>query len=315
MTEFPGLRIFSGYHADMHSSISKAVIPAAGLGTRFLPATKAIPKEMLPVVDRPAIQYVVEEAVGAGLEDILMITGRQKATLENHFDRVAELESHLAERGEKAKLDKVSESTSLADVHYVRQGNPRGLGHAVLRARRHVGNEPFAVLLGDDIVQGGQELLRRMIAVHEQTGASVVALQEVSASEVSSYGVIGHDGAPEGDVVRVTKLVEKPSPEEAPSNLAIIGRYLLRPEVFEVLAETEPGRGGEIQLTDALQRLAQDPERYGGVVGVVFGGRRFDTGNHLSYIKAIIELACERDDLGRELRPWLREFSASLGEG
>ncbi|MDO5052357.1 MAG: UTP--glucose-1-phosphate uridylyltransferase GalU [Pseudoclavibacter sp.] len=298
----------------MHASISKAVIPAAGLGTRFLPATKAIPKEMLPVVDRPAIQYVVEEAVGAGLEDVLMITGRQKVTLENHFDRVAELESHLAERGEKAKLDKVSESTRLADVHYVRQGNPRGLGHAVLRARRHVGREAFAVLLGDDIVQGGQELLRRMIEVHRRTGASVVALQEVEPAEVSAYGVVGFQEPPQDDTVTVTRLVEKPSAQEAPSNLAIIGRYLLRPEVFDVLAETEPGRGGEIQLTDALQRLAEDPERYGGVVGVVFRGRRFDTGNHLSYIKAIIELACQREELGRELRPWLREFSASLGE-
>lgn len=299
----------------MHHSLTKAVIPAAGLGTRFLPATKAIPKEMLPVVDRPAIQYVVEEAVSAGLNDVLMITGRNKAPLENHFDRVAELETMLSERGADDKLRLVRESSELADVHYLRQGDPLGLGHAVLRAKMHVSNEPFAVLLGDDIIDDGGSLLERMIEVHQQTGASVVGLMEVEESQVSSYGVVAP--APcsvEGDdLVQVTSLVEKPSPQEAPSRLAIIGRYLLRPEVFDVLEHTQPGRGGEIQLTDALQEMAQHPEQSGGIIGVVHHGRRYDTGDKLEYLKAVVELACRNEQIGPALRSWLAEFVTAQG--
>lgn len=299
----------------MPHSLTKAVIPAAGLGTRFLPATKAIPKEMLPVVDRPAIQYVVEEAVSAGMNDVLMITGRNKAPLENHFDRVAELESLLFERGAVGNLERVRASTEMADVHYVRQGDPLGLGHAVLRARMHVGDEPFAVLLGDDLINDGGDLLRRMTDVHRKTGASVIALMEVDEALVSSYGVVAHEPGDDDDLVRVTRLVEKPSPAEAPSRLAIIGRYLLRPEVFGILEHTQPGRGGEIQLTDALQVLAKNTDRTGGVIGVVHRGTRYDTGNKLEYLKAVVELACRHDEVGPELREWLVKFVADRTNG
>jgi len=292
--------------------ITKAVIPAAGLGTRFLPATKAMPKEMLPVVDKPAIQYVVEEAVAAGLNDILMVTGRNKYALENHFDRVAELESALEAKGDLAKLQRVHESTGLADIHYFRQGDPKGLGHAVLQAKMHVGREPFAVLLGDDLIDARDPLLARMIAVQQARRTSVVALMEVEPSQIHLYGAAAIERTDEDDVVRVTGMVEKPTAEAAPSNYAIIGRYVLRPEVFDVLETTAPGKGGEIQLTDALQRLAVAPDWTGGVYGVVFSGRRYDTGDKIDYIKAIIQLASEREDLGPELRPWLTEFVATL---
>jgi UTP--glucose-1-phosphate uridylyltransferase len=295
----------------MPSHITKAVIPAAGLGTRFLPATKAMPKEMLPVVDKPAIQYVVEESVAAGLTDVLMITGRNKNALENHFDRVAELEATLVAKGDLAKLERVNESTDLADIHYVRQGDPKGLGHAVLRARMHVGHEPFAVLLGDDLIDARDPLLQRMIEEQGKRNASIVALLEVEPSQIHLYGAAAVEPTEDDDVVRVTGLVEKPSAETAPSNYAIIGRYVLRPEVFDVLETTEPGKGGEIQLTDALQHLAATGEA-GGVYGVVFRGRRYDTGDKIDYIKAIVQLASERDDLGSDLRPWLRDFVATL---
>jgi len=293
--------------------ISKAVIPAAGLGTRFLPATKAMPKEMLPVVDKPAIQYVVEEAVAAGLTDVLMITGRNKNALENHFDRMTELEATLEQKGDTERLEKVEYSNDLADMHYVRQGDPRGLGHAVLRARMHVGNEPFAVLLGDDLIDERDVLLSRMLDEHTKRGASVIALLEVDPASAHLYGIATVEETDDPDVVRITGLVEKPAPGTAPSNLAIIGRYVLQPEVFDVLARTEPGKGNEIQLTDALQELARE-NIAGGVLGVVFRGRRYDTGDRVDYIKAIVQLAVERDDLGPELRPWLREFAASIGE-
>jgi UTP--glucose-1-phosphate uridylyltransferase len=291
--------------------LTKAVIPAAGLGTRFLPATKAMPKEMLPVVDKPAIQYVVEEAVAAGLTDVLMITGRNKTALENHFDRVGELEATLTRKGDTEKLAKVEYSTDLADMHYVRQGDPLGLGHAVLRAKMHVGREPFAVLLGDDIIDPRDPLLSRMIDVHETNDTTVVALLEVDPSQTHLYGIATVEKTDESDVVRITGLVEKPAPGTAPSNYAIIGRYVLKPEIFDVLETTKPGKGNEIQLTDALLELAGDPE-HGGVYGVVFDGRRYDTGDRLDYIKAIVQLAVEREDLGPDLRPWLREFAAGL---
>lgn len=291
-------------------SVTKAVIPAAGLGTRFLPATKATPKEMLPVVDRPAIQYVVEEAIRAGLNDVLMITGRNKRALEDHFDRVPVLESQLAEQGKDALLKAVEATNELGELHYVRQGDPKGLGHAVLRGKVHVGDEPFAVLLGDDLIDEKEDLLSRMVEVQQATGGSVIALMEVPRESISAYGaaaieaVEGQDG-----YVKVTGLVEKPTPEEAPSNFAVIGRYVLSSKVFEVLENTAPGRGNEIQLTDALQTLAVGTGEGEGVYGVVFKGRRFDTGDKLSYLKANVILASEREDLGPELREWLKEFA------
>ncbi|MGV8885340.1 MAG: UTP--glucose-1-phosphate uridylyltransferase GalU [Microbacteriaceae bacterium] len=295
----------------MAFEITKAVIPAAGLGTRFLPATKAMPKEMLPVVDKPAIQYVVEEAAAAGLTDVLLITGRNKNALENHFDRMTELEATLEEKGDTDRLKKVEYSNDLADVHYVRQGDPRGLGHAVLRARMHVGNQPFAVLLGDDLIDARDVLLSRMIEVAGEKNATVVALLEVDPSAAHLYGVATVEATDTDDVVRVTGLVEKPAAGTAPSNLAIIGRYVLQPEIFDVLEKTPPGKGNEIQLTDAMLTLV-DENIAGGVYGVIFRGRRYDTGDRVDYIKAIVQLALDRDDLGPELRPWLKEFAANL---
>ncbi len=292
--------------------ITKAVIPAAGLGTRFLPATKAMPKEMLPVVDKPAIQYVVEEAVAAGLTDVLMITGRNKSALENHFDRVGELEATLLQKGDIERLRKVNYATDLAEVHYVRQGDPKGLGHAVLRARMHVGHEPFAVLLGDDIIDERDVLLSRMLEEQQSRNATIVALLEVDPSQVHMYGIATVEASDTEDVVRITGLVEKPTKENALSNYAIIGRYVLQPEIFDILEHTPPGKGGEIQLTDALQTLAANPGIAGGVYGVIFRGRRYDTGDRLAYIKAIVQLAVDREDLGPELRPWLKTFAETL---
>ncbi len=292
--------------------ITKAVIPAAGLGTRFLPATKAMPKEMLPVVDKPAIQYVVEEAVAAGLTDVLMITGRNKSALENHFDRVGELESTLLRKGDIERLRKVNYATDLAEVHYLRQGDPLGLGHAVLRAKMHVGEEPFAVLLGDDIIDERDVLLSRMIEEQGIRNATIVALLEVDPKLTHLYGIATVEATETDDVVRITGLVEKPSTQDAKSNYAIIGRYVLRPEIFGILEHTPAGKGGEIQLTDALQTLAANPDIAGGVYGVVFRGRRYDTGDRLDYIKAIVQLAVDRDDLGPDLRPWLKAFAATL---
>ena len=287
--------------------VTKAVIPAAGLGTRFLPATKATPKEMLPVVDKPAIQYVVEEAVASGLSDILMITGRNKRALEDHFDRNYELEDTLSAKGDDTKLSLVREATDLATVHYVRQGEPKGLGHAVLCAAQHVGDEPFAVLLGDDLIDVRDPLLARMVEVQQQRGGSVIALIEVEPSQIQLYGCAAVEVTDEGDVVRITDMIEKPK-SDAPSNLAMIGRYVIAPQVFDVLRDTKPGAGGEIQLTDALRVLAQRDDDGGPVHGVLFRGRRYDTGDRLDYLKAVIRLAAEREDLGPELLPWLREF-------
>ena len=299
----------------MTDRITKAVIPAAGLGTRFLPATKAMPKEMLPVVDKPAIQYVVEEAVQAGLTDVLMITGRNKNALENHFDRVAELEATLEAKGDTAKLQKVNEATDLAQIHYVRQGDPKGLGHAVQRAEMHVNDEPFAVLLGDDLIDARDVLLPRMLDEQGKRDATIVALLEVDPDSIHLYGAAEVESTDDPDVVRITGLVEKPAKEVAPSNYAVIGRYVLKPEVFAVLDRTPPGKGGEIQLTDALMEMASDVEGTGGVYGVVFRGRRYDTGDKHAYITAVVQLAVDRDDLGPELRTWLAEFSAGLERG
>ncbi|GAA5193194.1 UTP--glucose-1-phosphate uridylyltransferase GalU [Arthrobacter gyeryongensis] len=293
---------------SMGRSVRKAVIPAAGLGTRFLPATKAMPKEMLPVVDEPAIQYVVEEAVKAGLSDVLMITGRNKRALEDHFDRAPDLERTLELKGDESRLDAVQHASALGPIHYVRQGEPKGLGHAVLCAKQHVGDEPFAVLLGDDLIDERDQLLSTMIDVQAKTGGSVIALIEVEPSQISAYGCADITPIVGEDYVRVNSLVEKPSVEEAPSNLAVIGRYVLHPAVFDVLEETGPGRGGEIQLTDALQTLAKGEGEGAGVYGVVFRGRRYDTGDKLSYLKAVITLASERAEFGEDLKTWMKGF-------
>ncbi len=294
--------------------ITKAVIPAAGLGTRFLPATKAMPKEMLPVVDKPAIQYVVEEAAAAGLTDVLMVTGRSKRALEDHFDRNGELEESLEEKGDLERLAMIRFSAELARVHYVRQGQALGLGHAVLCAEQHVGDQAFAVLLGDDLIDPRDPLLTTMTATQESKGGSVVALMEVPRSQIHLYGCAAVEGVPGEDaIVRITDLVEKPSAEEAPSTYAVIGRYVLDAAVFGAIKDTGPGRGGEIQLTDALRTLTGlEAARGGGIHGVVFSGRRYDTGDRLDYLKAVVRLACERDDLGPEFRAWLGEFTSSL---
>ena len=292
--------------------VSKAVIPVAGMGTRFLPATKAMPKEMLPIVDKPVIQYVVEEAVDAGLHDLLMITGRNKNALENHFDRVAELEQVLQSKGDETKLFKVQESSQLADIHYTRQGDPMGLGHAVLRAKSHVGDHSFAVLLGDDVIDHRDQILPRMLEVHQATGDNVIALMEVPADQIHLYGCASITETTEDDVVVVTGLVEKPAKGEAPSNLAVIGRYVLRHEMFDILETTAPGRGGEIQLTDALMHAVKHPEIAGGVRGVVFRGRRYDTGDKLDFIKATLRIGIDRDDIGSDLRSFIKDFAKEI---
>jgi UTP--glucose-1-phosphate uridylyltransferase len=291
--------------------LTKAVIPAAGLGTRFLPATKAVPKEMLPVVDKPAIEYVVEEAVAAGLVDVLMITGRNKRPLEDHFDRAYELEEKLEAKGDKAALSRVQAANDLGTMHYVRQGDPRGLGHAVLCAAEHVGDQPFAVLLGDDLIDPRDPLLEPMLAIRARHGGSVIALMEVPPDQIGLYGCAAVEPTDDPDVVRVTDLIEKPAPDVAPSNLAIIGRYVLEPAVFDVLRRTGPGRGGEIQLTDALRSLAVG-DGGGPVHAVVFRGRRYDTGDRQEYLRTIVRLACERDDLGPEFRSWLADFVGDM---
>lgn len=289
----------------MPASVSTAVLPAAGLGTRLLPATKAVPKEMLPIVDRPTIQYVVEESVRAGLEDILLITARGKSALEDHFDRDGALEDALTGKGKYELLKQVRSLAELASIHTVRQPQPLGLGHAVLQAREHVGGRAFAVLLGDDLIEARDPLLERMIEAHQDTGRPVVALLEVPRDEISAYGAATAtpvDGRP--GWFSVSGLVEKPPPEEAPSNLAVIGRYVLPPEVFGVLERTEPGRGGEIQLTDALQTMAAEEE----IVGVRLDGMRHDAGDKLGYLKAIVHTAAAREDLGGPFLAWLEEF-------
>jgi UTP--glucose-1-phosphate uridylyltransferase len=298
------------------TAVTKAVIPAAGLGTRFLPAAKAIPKEMLPVIDTPTIQLVVEEAAAAGLRDVLMVTRRGKGAIEDHFDTADELEAALTAKDDQAGLASIREPASLVKMHYVRQDAPKGLGHAVLCAAEHVGNEPFAVLLGDDFIDRRDPLLRRMIDVRQRYGGSIVALMEVEPDQVSAYGCAAIKPANEDDVVVITELVEKPDPGQAPSNWIVIGRYVCDPALFGVLRETPPGRGGEIQLTDALRTLAIADRGGsgdgGGVHGVLFRGRRYDTGNKLDYLRTVIQLACERQDVAGEFVPWLRGYLDSL---
>lgn len=296
----------------MDHGITKAVIPAAGLGTRFLPATKAMPKEMLPVVDKPVIQFVVEEAVRAGLNHVLMITGRNKNTLENHFDRVVELESKLALSGDEQKVGLVSESTELADIHYVRQGDALGLGHAISKAKTFVGNESFAVLLGDEIIHQNDEFLGEMAKFAQEAQCNVIGLFEVPDEELHKYGVADFSPTEVEGVVRISSLVEKPSKGQEPSNYAIVGRYILQPGIFDVLDRITPGFGGEIQLTDALHYMALNPEVAGPVFGMVLDGTRLDMGNQFSFLKASIQLALEREDFGADLKSWIKRYAAGL---
>ncbi|HEV2993332.1 MAG TPA: UTP--glucose-1-phosphate uridylyltransferase GalU [Acidimicrobiia bacterium] len=287
----------------MTTPVRKVVIPAAGLGTRFLPVTKNQPKEMLPVVDKPSIQYVVEEAVRAGLRDVLVITGRGKGAIEDHFDRNVELETYLEARHKDEMLREVQATSNLAELHYIRQRDALGLGHAVSVARDHVGNESFAVMLGDDIMVDDAQLLRRMLAVQAARGGAVLALMEVSPAEISAYGSAAVEPIEPG-LARVHGLVEKPAPAEAPSNLAVIGRYVFPPAIFDALARTKPGVGGELQLTDGVANLLdREP-----VHGVVFSEGRYDIGQRLDYLRANIELALARPDLGPDLGALLADL-------
>jgi UTP--glucose-1-phosphate uridylyltransferase len=284
----------------------KAVIPAAGMATRFLPATKAVPKELLPVVDRPVLQYIVEEAAAAGITDVLLVTGRGKTSMVDHFDRRPDVEQRLEEKGDTERLAAVRRTSELADIYTVRQGEPLGLGHAVGTAASHVGDNPFAVLLGDEFVDEGSPLLPDMLDLQARTGGIVLAFIEVKPEETSRYGIASVRESDLGDgIVEVTGLVEKPSPSEAPSNLAVVGRYVLPGKIFEVIADTKPGSGGEIQLTDAM---AAPLEAGTPVHGIVYRGIRYDTGQPLGYLQTVVQLAVQRPDLGAEFRAWLTDF-------
>lgn len=285
--------------------VKKAVIPAAGLGTRFLPATKAQPKVMLPVLDTPAIQYVVEEAVRSGITDILIITGRGQRSIEDHFDRAIELENFLEARGKFDELKNIREIAEMASIHYVRQKEALGLGHAVSVAEAFVAGEPFAVMLGDDLIHESVPLLMDMVRVYEKYGRSVVAALEVSRDEIGMYGCIEPEWVEE-NLARIVSIIEKPEPDEAPSTLAAIGRYVFTPEIFDAIRGTQPGRGGEIQLTDAINGLAQQQAVY----ARRFDHGRFDVGNLFDYLKATVELALERDDVGPAFRAYLSELAA-----
>ncbi len=285
------------------------MIPAAGWGTRLLPATKSQPKEMLPVVDRPAIQWVVEEAVAAGLDDILIVTGRWKRAIEDHFDRSVELEHHLRERGNTAALEQIERVSKLADLHYIRQGEQRGLGDAILCARKHVGDEPFAVLLGDDIVRAEIPCIRQLLRVYEERGTSVVAIEKVAPHLISRYGAIAGTEVREG-LYRVDHLVEKPTEEEAPSRLAVMGRYILTPDIFEALLKTPPGKGGELQLTDGLNVLAQSSS----VHALLYEGKRYDIGTKVDWLKANMELALDVDEFRAEVLQQMNDLLKHSGD-
>ncbi|EKN62768.1 UTP--glucose-1-phosphate uridylyltransferase GalU [Schinkia azotoformans] len=285
--------------------VRKAIIPAAGLGTRFLPATKAQPKEMLPIVDKPTIQYIIEEAVASGIEDIIVVTGRGKRAIEDHFDKSYELEETLAKKEKWDLLKEVQGISNLANIHYIRQKEPKGLGHAIACASRFIGDEPFAVLLGDDIVHSPEKpALKQLIDVYERFNSSVIGVQQVPDEDVSKYGIISMtNGEIESGVFRIHDLVEKPKLEEAPSNYAIMGRYILRPEIFYVLDNVKPGAGGEIQLTDAIKLLNEQQI----VVAYNFEGTRHDVGDKFGFIRATIEFALEREDLREEVLGYLKK--------
>ncbi len=282
--------------------IRKAVIPAAGLGTRFLPATKSMPKEMLPIIDKPIIQFVVEEAITAGIEDIIIITGRGKRAIEDYFDTSPELESHLLQNKKYILLKEVKDISSLADIHYIRQKEPKGLGDAVLKAEKHVGDDPFAILLGDDIIKAEIPCIKQLMNLFDKYNKSIIAVEEVAKEKVSSYGMI--QGREIGEsVYLVEDIIEKPDVEETPSNIGTVGRYVFTPEIFDCIKETSPGKGNEIQLTDAIRMLMKEEEVY----GYTFKGKRYDAGDKFGYIKAIVDFALERDDLKEEIGEYLQE--------
>lgn len=286
--------------------VKKAIIPAAGLGTRFLPATKAQPKEMLPIVDKPTIQYIVEEAVNSGIEEILIITGRNKRAIEDHFDRSVELELELEHKGNERLLKQVRDISNLVDIHYVRQKEAKGLGHAIYCARTFAGGEPFAVLLGDDVVDSEVPCLKQLIDVFDEYGSTVLGVQKVRHEDVSKYGIVDFEEA-SGRLYKVRNLVEKPPQDKAPSNVAILGRYIITPEIFEILEKTEPGSGGEIQLTDALKELGTRQDIY----AYNFEGKRYDIGSKLGFLQATVEFALKREDLHDEFKEYLKELKFS----
>ena len=284
--------------------VTKAVIPAAGLGTRFLPATKACPKEMLPIVDKPTIQYIIEEALASGIKDILIITGHNKRSIEDHFDYNPELELNLREHGKDELLALVKEIGNI-NLHYIRQKEPKGLGHAILCAKSFVGNEPFAVLLGDDVVYNEEKpCLQQLLDVYDATGTSVLGCQTVPQEKVSSYGIVASEATEDARIFKVNDMVEKPAVEEAPSRLAVLGRYVITPEIFAILEQTEPGRGGEIQLTDALKVLAKEQAMY----AYDFVGRRYDVGDKQGYLEATVEYALRRPELREKFLRYLHEI-------
>ncbi len=285
-------------------SVKKAIIPAAGLGTRFLPATKAQPKEMLPIVDKPTIQYIIEEAIASGIEDILIITGRNKRAIEDHFDKSIELELELEQKNKKELLNLVQDISNMVNIHYIRQKEPKGLGHAIHGAKAFIKDEPFAVLLGDDIVDSRTKpCLRQLIDVYNEYKTTILGVQEVATEDVSKYGIVSGKHI-EGGVYKVKDLVEKPSIDKAPSNVAILGRYIITPEIFDILESTQPGAGGEIQLTDALKELAAKQAMY----AYTFEGKRYDVGNKLGFLQATVEFALQRDELKDDFREYLIEL-------
>lgn len=284
--------------------IKKAIIPAAGLGTRFLPATKAQPKEMLPIVDKPTIQYIIEEAVEAGIEDILIITGKHKRAIEDHFDKSVELELSLKEKEKYDLLEIVEEITNLVDIHYVRQKEPKGLGHAIYCARTFIGDEPFAVLLGDDVMTAKRPVIGQMMDIYEEYRSPIIGVHKVLKESVSSYGIVKYAEQHQNRLYQVEDLIEKPAIEEAPSNLAILGRYIITPDIFPILAETRPGRNNEIQLTDALKKMLEIRQ----IFAYNFTGKRYDVGNKLGFLQATVEFALNRDDLGEKFKQYLLEI-------
>jgi len=283
--------------------VTKAIIPAAGLGTRFLPATKAQPKEMLPIVDKPTIQYIVEEAVASGIEDIIIVTGRSKRAIEDHFDKSYELESELEKGGKDELLELVRDISNMVNIHYIRQKEPKGLGHAILCAKTFIGNEPFAVLLGDDIVDAEPPCLSQMIDVFDIYNTSILGVQHVEQSEVNKYGIVDCE-IDANKIYKVRDLVEKPAIDKAPSNIAILGRYIITPTIFDILEKTTPGAGGEIQLTDALKVLAKEEPMY----AYDFTGRRYDVGNRMGFLEATVEFALKRDDLHNDFLNYLQKI-------
>lgn len=287
--------------------VHKAIIPAAGLGTRFLPATKAQPKEMLPIVDKPTLQYIIEEAVNSGIEEILIITGRNKKSIEDHFDKSVELELELESKGKLDLLEEVRRISDMVNIHYIRQKEPKGLGHAIYCAKSFIGNEPFAVLLGDDIVYSEKPCLKQMIEVYEEYKTTVLGVQEVPESDVDKYGIIEGKHI-EGRVYKVQGLVEKPPVGEAPSNIAILGRYIINPAIFDILQHTSPGKGGEIQLTDALKELSSREAMY----AYIFEGRRYDVGDKLGFLEATVEFALRREDLREKFLEYLNSITNNI---